>query len=701
MKTLLRLRSVLLALSVVSTLCASAPAEKNRWSITPDGGIAWDINLKPLQDENPGGSSRRVTLHDHIEMSGRKLSMIVFYELDKAGKFRIERQVIWPMLRFKPNTTRHHWSLFFREDVMPRIVVGNDPAQFETTTRVTHKGIMRLEGTYQRNRALGFQRVLFPSVDKPAVIDRTILTNKSNADIVLEIEPKETVARTDAERGIYGAYVATTRVLGTGKRTLKPGESTEFSVVISAGKEGEALPEIDVAAEEKARADRVASFWDKLQLETPDRVLNTAFAFAKIRAAESIYETKGGLFHSPGGGHYYAANWANDQAEYANPYFAMFGDQTAIESALNTWRQFGKYMNPEYKPIPSSIISEGAGFWHGARDRGDMAMIAYGASRFALAYGRKDTAEQIWPLIEWSLEYSKRKTTADGVIASDSDELENRFPAGVANLCTSALHYDALLSAAALVRELGKPEAQAEAYLAEAKALRGAIDRYFGRNVEGFETYRYFDKTVPAVIPSALTRHAHYKDKPDLLRAWICIPLTVDIYERKEGTIAALFSPRLWTADGLATEAGREDFWDRSTLYALRGVFAAGATEAALEKLTYYSNRRLLGEHVPYPVEAYPENDQRHLSAESALYCRIYTEGVFGIRPTGFKRFNLTPRLPKDWPAMALKKVHAFGGVFDLSVKREGSKLRVDVTREGGAPISQLIEPGATTSISL
>jgi len=117
----------------------------------------------------------------------------------------------------------------------------------------------------------------------------------------------------------------------------------------------------------------------------------------------------------------------------------------------------------------------------------------------------------------------------------------------------------------------------------------------------------------------------------------------VGLLDRKDGTVAALFSQRLWTADGLATRAGDKTFWDRSTLYALRGVFAAGEKEKALSFLHYYSNRRLLGEHVPYPVEAYPEGGQRHLSSESALYCRIYTEGLFGIRPTGLHAFNITP----------------------------------------------------------
>ena len=66
---------------------------------------------------------------------------------------------------------------------------------------------------------------------------------------------------------------------------------------------------------------------------------------------------------------------------------------------------------------------------------------------------------------------------------------------------------------------------------------------------------------------------------------------------------------------------------------------------------------RLLGEHVPYAIEAWPEGGQRHLSAESGLYGRIITEGLFGIRPTGFNSFILTPRLPEVWSHMALRKI--------------------------------------------
>jgi hypothetical protein len=407
------------------------------------------------------------------------------------------------------------------------------------------------------------------------------------------------------------------------------------------------------------------------------------FDFAKIRAMESIYETKGGLVHSPGGASYYAAIWANDQAEYANPFFAYTGYPTAIEAGKVSWSWFAKYMNPEYKPIPSSIIAEGTGFWNGAGDRGDQAMIAYGASRFALALGDRKTAEEIWPLIEWCIEYCKRKINTDGVVASDSDELEGRFPAGKANLCTSSLFYDALISASCLGKELGKPAKLITGYTIIAKELRKNIEKYFGAVMDGFETYRYYSGN-------------------DVLRSWICIPLTVGIFDRAGGTINALFSPKLWTDQGLLTQAGTKTFWDRSTLYGLRGVFAAGAIDRGLKFFTDYSNRRLLGDHVPYAVEAWPEGNQRHLSAESALYCRVVTEGIFGFRPVGLNAFTITPQLPSSWNEMYLNNIAAFGGKrIDISILRSGEKIKVDVVSNGKNVKSVLVKNGSKIEVKL
>ncbi len=290
-------------------------------------------------------------------------------------------------------------------------------------------------------------------------------------------------------------------------------------------------------------------------------------------------------------------------------------------------------------------------------------MIAYGASRFALAYGNKETALELWSLITWCLEYSRKKVNSEGVITSDCDELEGRFPAGDANLNTSSLYYDALISATLLGKELGVEKTQLDSYIEQSIAIEKSIETYFGATIDGFETYRY------------------YKGN-DLLRAWICTPLTVGIFDRSNGTVNALFSQKLWTVDGLASEAGSTTFWDRATLYALRGVFAANETKRAMDYLIDYSKRRLLGEHVPYAVEAYPEGNQRHLSAESALYCRVITEGVFGIRPEGLNTFSFSPKLPENWDSMALRNIQAFNQNFDIEVKRENNKLLVLVFNE-------------------
>jgi hypothetical protein len=244
------------------------------------------------------------------------------------------------------------------------------------------------------------------------------------------------------------------------------------------------------------------------------------------------------------------------------------------------------------------------------------------------------------------------------------------------------LYYDALNSAVLLGGELGRPEAELDVYKDQARKIRSAIEIHFGAKIQGFDAYRYYDGNA-------------------VLRAWIAIPLTVGIYDRKEGTMDALFSPALWTDDGLMSQAGDKVFFDRSTLYALRGAFAAGKPERAIDFLKRYTNRRLLGNRVPYPIEWGPEGTQPHLAAESALYCRVFTEGLFGIRPTGFHSFAITPSLPKAWGSMRLRNIHAFGSVFDLVVIRTGEKLQLETAVDGQARTSQVFDTGTAMNINL
>jgi len=656
--------ALVLLISLLTFLNLSA---QNRWTMQADGSLSWIINKGEVHSDN-------------IEMSGRFISLITTYGVDDKGKLVTSKQLVFPMLRTIPNDTHACLSYTFGSEAEPIIKINNKSVN-EQIAGFSLKGILTTNSSIIGN--IFITRELFPSTDKPMAIEKYTVRNTDSKDITLDIEDFEKKSTTHAEKSFYGVYEISARTSGAGFFILKPQEVKTFAVLFTGRKLADPQLEIDVNRELLQRQKFVAQMFNNLTFTSPDSVLNRMFDFAKIRAMESIYETKGGLVHSPGGGAYYAAIWANDQAEYANPFFAYTGYPTAIEAGINSWRWFAKYMNPEYKPIPSSIIAEGTAYWNGAGDRGDQAMIAYGASRFALTLGDRKVAEELWPLIEWCIEYSKRKINKEGVISSDSDELEGRFPAGKANLCTSSLLYDALNSAIYLGKDLGKPPQLITKYKTMAKELKSNIETYFGAKIDGFDTYRYYDGN-------------------DVLRSWICIPLTMGIFDRSKGTLDALFSPELWTEQGLLTQAGSTTFWDRSTLYGLRGAFAAGETEKGLRFLAYYSNRRLLGEHVPYAVEAYPEGNQRHLSAESALYCRVITEGIFGFRPTGLDAFSVTPQLPAGWNKMSLKNLIAFGNrKIDIEISRSGSRIKTDITVNGKLVKSDLTLNGSKTEIKL
>lgn len=635
----------------------------NRWNINAKGGITWHI-------------TGNIPHEDHIEMSGLKVSSVYRYGVNSSGAFILNRSLVWPMLRTIPNNTHASLMRRFAWDIPGMIEVNGRSITNEKVKEITLNGTMEVYSQF--DNGIELKRILFPSTTQAMTCEKYILTNKGSNPLSVEIPSARSIIQTDASKGVDGSYRLISTLKGEKAKQLQPGESLSFSAFFAGYKNGENEPVLDIDKELDARKKLVSEFWSKLVLETPNPVINTMFAFAKIRGAESIYQTKGGLMHGPGGESFYAAIWANDQAEYINPFFPFLGYAIGNESALCSYEHFARFMNPEYKPIPSSIIAEGIDIWNGAGDRGDGAMIAYGASRYALALGDKQIAEKLWPLIEWTLEYCHRNLNDKGVVASDSDELEGRFPAGKANLCTSSLYYDALNSAVYLGKELGK--SNMAKYTKEAKELRKNIDHYFGATVEGFDSYQYYEGN-------------------DVLRSWICIPLTVGIYDRKQATINALFSPRLWTKNGLLTQAGSETFWDRSTLYALRGVFACGETEKAIAYLKFYSNQRLLSEHVPYAIEAWPEGNQRHLSAESGLYCRIITEGMFGIRPTGLHAFDFTPRLPQEWDNMSLKNICAFGNKFDIKVKRVNGKLQVIIQVDGKNILNKKVKEGEKISV--
>jgi hypothetical protein len=622
--------------------------KQDRWKLCEGGGIVWDINqgVKPHED--------------HLEMSGEYVSQHVRYGADEQGKVQVEQTLVWPWLRMIPNDTHGSMkSVQQGAQVNPVIYADGQEISF-AGKQIRFDGILSIYE--EAGNGLEMFRSYYPSMEHKGAFCKIKLVNESPNSLICSVYFEK---KMETKRGGEGIYIYESNSSMEGAFVLEPGASEDVYTVFTANflYDQKVLEGNVGSGEEEKRRDFLKQTENMLELETEDVLLNQAFAFAKIRSTESIFRTKGGLMHSPGGLHYYGGIWTNDQAEYTNPFFAFTGMEKPVESAMNCYRLFRSFMGPGMECIPSSIVAEGLAIWEGKGDRGDAAMYAYGLSRFLLTLGDREVAEAYFDSLVWSLEYCEKKKTKDGVIQSDSDELEGRFPSGKTNLATACLTYEALRAAAILAQELYKEELS-DTFETRRKSLGEAIEIFFGRNLAGFETYRYCEVD-------------------DHLRAWICIPLTMGIMKRKKGTVEALISKHLWRSDGLLTMEGDATFWDRATLYALRGMFAAGESDVAIQYLKEYSRRRLLGEHVPYPVEAYPEGDGRHLSAESALYARILVEGLFGIVPMGLKVFQCCPSLPQDWKKVTLKKIQYGGNIIDLTIYQVERQYKICVSING------------------
>ncbi|MGN0555186.1 MAG: hypothetical protein ACI4LI_04745 [Candidatus Fimenecus sp.] len=582
--------------------------------------------------------------HNHIEMTGFEASSIISYKVDEKKRLKLYSFCVFPQIRVIPNETRGSLSRRFQ----------NAQLHFENAkAEVTE---IRFDGVLQIKEQAGnveICRRLTTARNKKALIEEITIKNTGSAAVHFTLKtdkPQRTIHKIfmaeNRDQAVFTAsFDGETRLTNRSVQlTLHAGQ--EKGITICYGAEKLTLQE--AKAELELRKEFINDSKSRLRIKTPDETLNRMLDFCKIRASESIFNTKNGLMHAPGGGNFYGALWTNDQCEYANPLFAYLGYKTAQEQSLNCYRLYAALAKPD-KAIPTSIIACGDGLWHGAGDRGDSSMFLYGLCRYLLSTGDRENTLRFLPSIETAATYVKSQITADGIVKSDSDELENRFESGKANLSTSVITYDAFLSLQYLYKELGEAE-KAEQYRALAEKIENGIENYFGANVEGFETYRYC------------------AEEPHL-RSWICLPLTVGIDTRKDGTIKALLSDKLSKDSGILTKSGTKAYWDRAALYGMRGLFYVGESDRALNMLTAYTKKRLLGCHPPYPVEAFPEGNSAQLSAESALYLRIFTEGILGYRPTGFGSFQIKPNLPRDWENFQIQGMELCGKTVDITVQ--------------------------------
>jgi hypothetical protein len=527
--------------------------------------------------------------------------------------------------------------------------------------------------TYPASEGVLVTRTVYPSMSRAVVFDEWQVRNATDKPVIVSVAPVVKASPVDDQVTIVQSSA------GLEAAPVKPGTEVSFITSVAARLTAEPHVLLNTNAERAARRALAEAAWrGPGRLETPEPQLNVAFALQKFHVLECPMETIKGLITHNGSLIYSPGVWANDPVEYSSPLFPFFGDPELNRASMNMYRIWQDHCRQiGIVPFPGSF--EGPALKLTQRERGDDAMVLYGLSKFLLFQGERAAAAELWPLIEFSAASVFKHTTAEGIVASQTDEMEDRYPTGNANLSTSALAYGGYRQAACLARALDKPVA-AE-FDRRADALRKGIEAYFGAEIEGFSTYRYYKENTT-------------------LRGWILLPLAMGITERKDATVAALLSDKLWPnrmdgADILA-ESTRPTEWGRETYYALRVLFKAGRTEEALDLTRRVVRTQVFGHKGPYPDE-----DAIDMLCPGSLYPRVFIEGMFGIVPTGLDSFECTPWLPKAWPRMALRDLRAFGRAWDVVVERDGEQLKVTVTSGGKTVLSANGAAGKTYPVTL
>lgn len=645
------MKKVMGYIMVVGLILCLTPARGGDpvWKIDKDG-VFLDVEWQRLQN-----------MRDHVAMSGRAVDMVLEWGLDSERRLQGKRVARWPQLKIqegKNSLVCLEEAFEMGEEAIP--LVHDVPLVPGQVVEIGFDGIFTVHSRHQEG--VYTTRRIFPASSASVIIDLVDVVNKGVSPVTVTI-PHWKNERQAKQNGVKGNIVIEEFIIGAGEYTMSPGEMRKYAVIRSARQEDSSVPYLDdPEVEYDARMSFLSEMKNALILETPDTVLNTLFYFSKIRAAESVFcAGKGGILSSGGGSRGLTVAWSDDQAQYTAPFFPYLGNKVALEGAMNVYRRYHEQWKDSSVAPPAGANGEGKPPRLLEGDRGDAAMIASGLGRFLLANGDAAGVRELYSLLEKCLSYCEGRKKDTSVIASDRDDLNARKSDGEANLRTNMLYYDALVSASCLSGEM---EEKGQSDAEKAIKLKKDIQEVFETKIHGWKTYKYTDASANESL--------HYA---------IAYPLISGYEECKEDSVKALINNRLWMPQGIrALESNNAPLRGRYSLLALQGIITAGYQDLALPYLQNYSGIHLLGGHVPYVCD----NSRRageQAPAESTLYCRLFIEGMFGIRPIGFRTFTCTPRIPSLWERMRLKNIKAFGSCFNMEVIRlEKGKIRLVVS---------------------
>lgn len=111
-------------------MCAACHAQTaDRWRIEDNGAIRWETD-------------GRLPHFDHVEMSGQRLSVVLRYGVNADGAFYLNRSLVFPMLRMKPNKTHSNLKQRFDVNIPGMVTIDDLTMTDEKVKTISFNGIM-------------------------------------------------------------------------------------------------------------------------------------------------------------------------------------------------------------------------------------------------------------------------------------------------------------------------------------------------------------------------------------------------------------------------------------------------------------------------------------------------------------------------------------------------------------------------------
>ena len=218
----------------------------------------------------------------------------------------------------------------------PEVRVNDQPWKSEFPSSVTFDGMLTL--TYPEAGGVVVTRTVYPSMTKALVIEEWQVRNTTGKQVVVTVAPARTVKPVGEDIAIVWSCP------GVKTAEVKAGGVLSFSTCVQAGLAAGPDLAVNVAAERGARLALAEAAWrGPGRLETPEPLLDHAFALQKLHVLECPIETIKGVITHNGSLTYSPGIWANDPVEYSSPLFPFFGDAELNKASMNMYRVWLDY----------------------------------------------------------------------------------------------------------------------------------------------------------------------------------------------------------------------------------------------------------------------------------------------------------------------------------------------------------------------